>query len=301
MRIPTAAFTLAAFTLVGGIGCAPSPQTLLEPDPARTGDFGSDGAFGARLLQRDLRVRGDRVVSVDVVAAVDSDDDLVRKAIPVLLVQGGSVPVERYHWLAQHLASRGAVVVAPHFLADLAFFDQADGSGALAALRERSRADDDDLKGTVDADLGALAVGHSLGGVVVAGAFESDRTIGAMALLASYPDPGSTPTRKDGRSLLIVGERDGLVNVDDVKAGTQALRSRTTTAEVAGLTHFQLTQDATAAEMKREGTTGEDLDVVRKRALFLLDALLADVGGNAGGGVVLDDDSRWPAGVEVLP
>lgn len=285
--------------LAAGLGaCAPSTSTLLEADAARSGDLGTDGPLGATLIQRPLRVRGDRVVDVDVIAATDVDGDLVKGATPVLLVQGGAVPVARYHWLAQHLASRGAVVVAPHFLGDLAFFDQADASDALRALRQRSADGDDVLAGTVDDELSALAIGHSLGGVVAAGAFESDVEIGALALLASYPDPASTPTRRDGRAVLVVGEQDGLVDPAEVVTGAEALQTTTTTASIAGLTHFQITDDATDAERDREGTTGDALEVVRPRLLFLIDALFATLDG--GDARVLDTPTVWPAGVDVL-
>jgi pimeloyl-ACP methyl ester carboxylesterase len=284
----------AGLLLTCAAGCAPPPSLLRQPDTTRAGAFGDDGPFGALLLQRSLRVRGDRIVDVDIIAATTDGESAQKEAVPVLLVQGGSVPVERYHWLAAHLASRGAVVVAPHFLADLAFFDQGDAADALAATRARSDDDDDDLSGVL-APIPALAVGHSLGGVVAAGAFETDRDIGALALLASYPDPGSTPTRDDGRVLVVGGERDGLIGVDELVDSNQSLVAPVVAAEVLGLTHFQLTDNPTADNLAREGTTGEDLALVRRRALFLVDALLADVAGSTDD--VLADSTRWPEGV----
>jgi predicted dienelactone hydrolase len=275
-------------------GCAPPPSVLLQPDTTRNGAFGDDGPLGALLLQRPLRVRGDRVVDVDIIAATDDGEAPQKNAVPVLLVQGGSVPVERYHWLAQHLASRGAVVVAPHFLADLAFFDQGDAVDALAAARDRSDDPNDDLADVL-APIPALATGHSLGGVVAATAFDNDRDIGALALLASYPDPGAPPTREDGRVLVVGGERDGLISIDEVVDSNASLLAPVVAAEVLGLTHFQLTDDPTEANLEREGTTGDDLTLVRQRALFLIDALFADVAGSTDD--VLADTNRWPAGV----
>jgi hypothetical protein len=278
-------------------GCAPPPSVLLQPDTTRSGALGDDGPLGALLLQRSLRVRGDRVVDVDVIAATDDGEIPQKDAVPVLFVQGGSVPVERYHWLAQHLASRGAVVVAPHFLADLAFFDHGDAIDALAAARDRSIDPNDDLADVL-APVPALATGHSLGGVVAATAFENDLGIGALALLASYPDPGSTPTREDGRVLIVGGERDGLISIDELASSNQSLVAPVVAAEVLGLTHFQLTDDPTEANLDREGTTGDDLALVRQRALFLIDALFEDVAGATDD--VLADANRWPAGVVPL-
>lgn len=275
-------------------GCAPPPSLLRQPDVTRSGALGEEGPFGALLMQRSLRVRGDRIVDVDIIAATNDGEAAQTNAVPVLLVQGGSVPVERYHWLAQHLATRGAVVVAPHFLADLAFFDQGDAADALAAARDRSNDPDDDLADVL-APIPALAVGHSLGGVVAAGAFENDGDIGALALLASYPDPSSTPTREDGRVLVVGGERDGLISIDELVESNASLAAPVVAAEVLGLTHFQLTDDPTPDNLANEGTTGDDLALVRQRALFLIDALLADVAGSTDD--VLADANRWPAGV----
>lgn len=289
---------IAALAVAGVMGCAPAVTSLVEPDASRDGAFGTDGPLGAVLVQRDLRVRGDRVVSVDIIAASDDGETIEQGLAPVLLVQGGSVPVERYHWLAQHLATRGAVVVAPHFLADLAFFDQADAADALVGARAASADDRDPLAGVI-ADVGALAIGHSLGGVVAASAFEYDHAIEALALLAAYPDPASTPTRRDGRVLMLTGERDGLIDSTAVVAGAEAFAAPVVAADIAGLTHFQITDDSTDAERDREGTTGEDLEIVRPRLLFLLDALFADIAEFAGADV-LDDESRWPAGVTAV-
>lgn len=285
---------LSAVLLLLVAGCAPPPSLLRQPDTTRGGALGDEGPLGALLMQRALRVRGDRVVDVDIIAATDDGEAPKKDAVPVLLVQGGSVPVERYHWLAEHLATRGAVVVAPHFLADLAFFDQGDAVDALAAARDRSDDPNDDLADVL-APIPALAMGHSLGGVVASGAFETDADIGALALLASYPDPSSTPTREDGRVLVVGGERDGLISIDKLVESNAALAAPVVAAEVLGLTHFQLTDDPTPDNLDKEGTTGDDLALVRQRALFLIDALFADVAGSSDD--VLADTTRWPDGV----
>ncbi len=279
-------------------GCAPDITGLVEPDVARGGALGKDGPRGAVLVQRDLRVRGDRVVAVDIIAASRDGDTIDTDLTPVLLVQGGSVPVERYRWLATHLATRGAVVVMPRFLSDLAFFDQADAADGLAAARSASDLDGDVLAGVLN-DRAALAVGHSLGGVVAASAFDYDHGIGALALLASYADPGSPPTRTDGQVLMLRGENDGLVERSQIVDGAAAFKAPVVAADVVGLTHFQMTDEATDAEIQREGTTGDDLAIVRPRLLFLLDALFSDVSGGPDGDI-LDDDSIWPTGLTAV-
>ena len=248
-------------------------------------------------MTRTLRLRGDRPVSVDIVTATDDGVTTRAGGAPVLLVQGGSVVVSRYHWLAAHLASRGASVVMPHFLGDLAFFATTDASDSLFAVRERATRSDDDLFDAV-ADDRALVVGHSLGGVVAAGAFDADPDIDRLALLSSYPDPSATLTRTDGTVVSIVGANDGLVNLSKVQTGIEAFHTTAVGAVVAGLTHFQLTDDASEADTAREGTVGGDIDVGRANACFLVDALLPGGLGQDPG--VLVTPSVWPTGLVTL-
>ena len=66
-------------------------------------------------------------------------------------------------------------------------------------------------------------------------------------------------------------------------------------AVVAGLTHFQLTDDASDADTAREGTEGGDVDVGRANACFLVDALLPGGLGEDPG--VLVTPSVWPTGL----
>lgn len=279
--------------LVAAAACAPPPELLLGADSARDGDLGDPGPHGAVLVQQHVRVRGDRAAFVDVVAAADDDGRPLPDLPPVLLLHGGFAPAARYHWLARHLASRGAVVVLPHFIFDLPFFADADAEDALLAVRERSADGDADLGGVVGGE-GAVVMGHSLGGVVAANVFDRDPGLSALVLLSSYPDASTTLTRTDGRAISIVGERDGLVEVAEVRAGVEQLQAPAIGAVVAGLTHYQLTDDATDAELAREGTTGDDLAVVRRRALFLIDA-------SREAATTAFAPARWPAGVSPLP
>ena len=296
-RLAGAPLLTLALTLAATAAC--SGPTLVQ-EPGDGGGFGVDGAFGVFQLSEPMRVRGDRSVAVDIFVPTADGDRFSAEGPPVVLVAGGAVPAERYHWLAQHLASRGAVVVAPRFLFDLAFFNQADVPDSLSALRRRSEDPNDLLAGTV-AEVPAMAIGHSLGGVVAATAFEQSRDFGSLVLLASYPDPSATPTRRDGLALSILGADDGLVDPKEVEDGLAALRAPSTGALVDGLTHFQFTDDATDGEIDKEGTTSPlDVDEARGPALFLMDAFLdATTPGtnddDLDGAAVLNDDATWPA------
>jgi pimeloyl-ACP methyl ester carboxylesterase len=291
----------------GALGCAPAPTLLVAADADRDDAPGRDGPFGALLVARTVRVRGDRPVDVDVVAPTVDDTTVADGPfLPVLLVQGGSVPVERYHWLAQHIASRGFVVVAPHHALDLAFFSQGDGLDALAAVRRlgdpspSASSADPDLGGRV-AEGAALAIGHSLGGVVASNAFAGDPGgVTHLALLSAVPNPGVDVGRTDGRVLSLAGARDGLITVDEVVEGAAAFRATTTVAVVDDLTHFQLTDAPTDENLRREGTTSPLApEEVRPRALFLVDAMLFDLQHDARGVEVLDHPERWPAGLRL--
>jgi pimeloyl-ACP methyl ester carboxylesterase len=278
--------------VVAGVGCAPTPELLLEADAARVAAVGEDGPAGALLVQRQVRVRGDRVIDVDVVLAADADGHALPAQTPVLFVHGGAAPAARYFWIARHLASRGHAVVLPHFLFDLALFAEENAEGGLAAVRVLAAGDDADLGGTI-ANEGAVVMGHSLGAVVAAGAFERDSGLERLVMLSGYPDPGTTPTRSDGFVLSVTGAQDGLVDIAEVADGVDAMRAPAIGAVVAGLTHYQLTDNPTAGELAREGSEGDDLETVRRRALFLMDAAVEDP-------LLARDPSRWPDGVTTI-
>jgi pimeloyl-ACP methyl ester carboxylesterase len=286
------------------LACAPAPPVVLRlADAARTGAPGDDGRLGALLVTRTFLVRGDRPLEVDVVVPSDGNGDVAAGPFaPVLLVQGGAVSVERYHWLAAHLATRGFVVVAPHHIFDLAFFSQGDGLDALAALRRASADDSDDVLGGRVSPVSALAIGHSLGGVVASNAFAGDEQgVSHLVLLASVPNPGVDVSRASGRVLSIAGENDGLITVDEVVEGAKEFAAPITVAVVQGLTHFQLTDEPTPENLEREGTTSPlPLSEARRRALFLVDAMLLDLMGDAAGVRLLENQSLWPQGV-VIP
>jgi pimeloyl-ACP methyl ester carboxylesterase len=291
MRAPTLLRGLLALS-VAGVGCTPTPELLLDPDSSRLAGPGADGPDGAVLIRREVRARGDRVIDVDIIAAADEDGRALPQQTPVLFVHGGAAPPPRYHWIAQHLASRGHVVVMPRFLFDLALFAEANVEDSLAAVRQLSASEDVDLAGVVAADE-AVVMGHSLGAVGAASAFERTPALHGLVMLSGYPDPASTPTRSDGFAVSIVGARDGLVDVDQVKDGVAALRVPAVGAAVSGLTHYQLTDDPTEGELAREGTVGDDLALVRRRALFLMDAAVEDP-------LLARDPSRWIDGVTAL-
>lgn len=295
MRVPVCVLGALVGAIVGGAGCAPEAERLVEADAARLGAFGAAGPHGAVLHRLNLRARGDRPVAVDVIVSADADDEPLSDLAPVLIVQGGSAAVERYHWLGAHLATRGAAVVMPHFLGDLAFFSTADGPSGLDAARAASALPDSPIAGVIADDEPAVVVGHSLGGVVGADIFLDDDggAFAGLALLCSFPNPDRALSARGGHVVTIAAGNDGLVDVSEVENSAIAMADAglDVTAAVAGeLTHYQLTDDASEADLAKEGTDGGDLDEGRRRATFLIDALREGPG-------VLDAPSSWPAGL----
>jgi len=284
------------------LACSQS-TLLLSADAERAGALGDDGAFGALLIERTFRVRGDRAIDVDVVVPADDNGNVAAGGFaPVLLVQGGLAAVERYHWLAQHMASRGFAVVAPHHVADLAFFSQGDGLDALAAFRRASDRDGegntDDLGGVVN-DVPALAIGQSLGGVVASNAFAGDEAgVSHLVLLSSVPNPGVDVSRTTGRMLTVAGEDDGKISVDEVRAGAEEFACDKSVGVVAGLTHYALTDDPSDSELAGDGKSDVPVAEARRRTLVLVDAMLLSLDGDKDGDILLDNPTTWPAGVK---
>ena len=288
---------LVCFLFFAAAGCSPEAELLVGADAGRLGALGEAWPHGAMLHRLTLRARGDRPVDVDVIVSADDDGEALADLPPVLIVQGGSAAVARYHWLGAHLATRGAAVVMPHFLGDLAFFSAADGPTGLDAARAASAQPDGPIAGAIDADAPAVVVGHSLGGVVGADLFldDDDGAFAGLALLCSFPAERPLP-RRGGHIVTVAAGDDGLIDVDEIDDSAAAMADAglsVTAAVAADLTHYQLTDDASEAELEREGTTGGDLDEGRRRATFLIDALRESP-------AVLASPSSWPAGLSPL-
>ncbi len=284
--------------MLAGSGCAPPPEELLAPDPARTLALGEDGPHGVELVVRRIRARVDHAIDLDVLVPLELDRTRARDCPVVLLVQGGLVGRERYRWLGIHLASRGFVVIAPGHALDLAFFEQGNALDALSTLRVASRREGDVLFSVLGEGPVAI-VGHSLGGVVAATAWgQSPETITHLALLASYPQEGGFEVRERGRVLSLLGTEDGRTSFASASAGVRALATSgvpVTFASIEGMNHMQFTDGVTEAEAADDGVATVDDATARARLLVLLDALFADFSG--ADGTLLDDPIRWPGGV----
>lgn len=290
---------LTFFFSVGLQGaCAPEVEQVLAPAADVAGLYGERGRHGVLFSQRRFRVRVDQIVDAEVLWPETTG------AYPaVLLIQGGLVTPERYRWLAIHVASRGHVVVVPDHLLNLAIFAQGNGLDALAALRRASHTQGDPLVGKV-AGSPALAIGHSLGGVVAAKAWLGDpEGVSHLVFLASLPDPADdVAARHRGRLVSIIGDLDGM-SVAEAVEGVRDFAVPTTMAVVRGMNHYHFTDDASEEELAPGGDAREPMAVVRRRSLFLVDAALDELSGEQVD--VFGRFADWPDGLspaeEVLP
>jgi hypothetical protein len=251
------------------LACARTPDSvILDFDASRDGVDGADGQYGVMLHP----AFGGDDPPADLLYPIDEDRQRVSIASGgqnVILLQGGSVTPERYHWLGTHMASRGASVLVPHHGLDLPWLDSRAGTRALAWMQE---------SGDVQAQATAI-VGHSLGGVVGAMQWLDERQAGSavtgLALLAAWPDEGTNVALAgEGSVLGVVGSADTKGTVDEVRTGLGKFSAETGLAIVEGMNHYDWTDDATAGELGSDGAASRGQDETRRDAQRVLDAWL---------------------------
>lgn len=270
--------------------CGPEePFTeVLAPDADASGAPGERGSLGVEASRRVLVDDEGRSV-----------ESLVYRPVgegpfpPVVFIQGGLVSAERYEWAGVHLASRGAVVALPEHAFDLALFSPDNPDIALGGLRANEET-------AAFLDGPALALGHSLGGVLAANSWQRSGVDDFLhlALLASIPDgEQSFPGKDGGRVVSVVGSRDQSLTPDEARDGAEDLPD-VTGAIVDGMNHYQWTDDATEGELDGDGEPTLSLEEARRLGMTLVDALLEDLRGDPA--PLLDDPSLWPEGLDEL-
>ena len=163
---------------------------------------------------------------------------------PLVLVQGGKVERERYHWLGEELGGWGYTVLVPQYPRDLAILGMERTHRVLEDARERG----------LVADGPAVLTGHSLGGAV--GAYqwvEHPDDYAELVLLASWPAENLEVEERDERTLLLVGDEDG-EPLSEFEERTERFTDLTTHV-IEGMTHYDWTDDATEKELEKQGTT----------------------------------------------
>ncbi len=248
--------------LLLALACTPSEESdPLLYDAARTGLEGANGPWGVHLRTADGggNPPADVFVPTDVAGA---PADVGFAAATVVLIQGAGVVPTRVHWLAVHLASRGAVVLVPHHAFDAADLDVDAGARALAAAVDA---------GDVDAAVPVGVLGHGLGGQVASTWWAEDEAVGGLALLGAAPaDDAPVEDRVTGSVIAIVGSADKVATHDHVVEDMTRLNLIHADVMVAGMNHYDWTDFVSEGELARDGAAAADLDAVRKDAQWAL-------------------------------
>lgn len=276
--------------------CSPEPPTeLLEVDRRRTGGLGELGVWGAYLHQRTFRVRVDESVDVDVIVPGGP-----APSPPVLLLPGGNVDIERYHWLGVHMASRGFAVIAMHSPLFI-LLEQGNIFDAFRAVRAVAQDPDDPLYQVVAPDAPALVIGHSLGGVSAAKLWASQpEDVSHVVLICSTTDSAddysTRPLLLGGeRALSVIGSADKRVPEQDARDGIATFPVPVTFAAVQGMNHYQVVEDPTESELATDNAPTIEEEQARFLTTFIIDAMLEDFRGQTPD--ELEDPSSWPAGL----
>jgi pimeloyl-ACP methyl ester carboxylesterase len=183
---------------------------------------------------------------------------------PLVLVQGGSVERERYHWLAQEMADHDYRVLVPQYPSDLAILGGERTHRVLAEARELG-----------EIELGpAVIMGHSLGGVVSASQWvEYPDDYAELILLASWPSGTADVGSRDERVLEVVGTEDG-TPLSDFEENTQDFVDFECVV-IEGMTHYDWTDDPTERELEGQVATRPQEDT-RAEAVAAIVAFLAE-------------------------
>lgn len=268
--------SLRMLLLPGALACAPAAEgeLLLAPDPDAAAALGERGPLGAALWELRGLTRAQEQLRFDLVAPATASGALSPGPHPaVLLLQGGLVETEGYHWLGAHLASRGAAVLLPHHPLDLALTEPGQGRAALDHLEAWST-DGSPLDGAVRPGAPAAALGHSLGGVAAAQLWASDDQITGLVLLASFPAAG-TPVEAAGRpALSILGTDDAIADPSGIRQGAARLPAGSRLAAVDGLNHYGWVRPLSEADAAKEPAPSRPPAEARADALRPLDAWL---------------------------
>lgn len=267
---------LTLLTLCFAAACAPlQPERVIEPDPDRPLEAGELGPYGVERYRWTQTVRLTEQMDLEVQLPVPPDGE--PETHPVLVfVHGGAVSEQRYRWLTEHAASRGYLVIAPSHPLDIAFFAQDNPGVALRELRFRALEPDSPFFERLDPFAEAAITGHSLGAVAATWTWAAQPDdFAGVALLASFPgDASHVGTNPGDLALSLTGSTDGLATVDEVTEGFESLSSPRLLAVVQGMNHFAWVDDATAAELGRDGPQERDLSVTRAEAMEVFDTWL---------------------------
>jgi len=274
MRI---ALTSLLFSLTTGCAQSPVVELILDPDADATGQDGQRGPFGVARAEYRTQARVSDSVRFEATWPATDGGDLDLSAAPypcVLSVQGGLVSAERYRWLAEHMASRGYVVLAPRHALKLAILEPDNASYALDEALERVGMTDDPLAGALEPDGPVAITGHSLGGVVAAMGWVADPRVDGVAILASYAAGSTDVESMTGSPVLLLTGAEDQVDPEEFFPEWERFEEPRWGGVIDGMNHYDWTDDATASELERDGASTRPLDDTRTDAWRVLDTWL---------------------------
>tara|TARA_B100001989_G_C24548443_1_gene472562 strand:+ start:1933 stop:2820 length:888 start_codon:yes stop_codon:yes gene_type:complete len=258
--------------------CGGAPELLLSPAAQQTGVEGARGPYGVSMRRWMFQARITEGAQVDVLYPSDAQGELDRTKAPypvVLFIHGGLVRAVRYRWLAQHIASRGYVVLMSSHLADLALAQSDNSLFALDDFRKRTSNRQSPLYGAHDTSQPVAVMGHSLGGVTSVTDWMVRKEIKGLCLLGAWPASSDPIEIEATRSVLsLTGQHDERSTPARVLEGFQQFKGEGYYAVIDDMNHFDWTDNASASELATDGPAAKDLAQSRTHAQHVIDSWL---------------------------
>ncbi len=251
-------------------------ELVLEPDSSYTGEDGERGPHGAARATYWTQGRVSDSIEFEATWPATGSGELADGGpFPVVLsLHGGFVGPERYRWMAVHMASRGYVVLAPRHSLGLAIMESDNASYALDEVEDRNDDAGDPLFGAIDPAAAVACTGHSLGGTVSAMRWVADDRIAALGIWASYPpDETDVESMAGFPSLLLTGSEDRIPTENFVERW-ERFSEPVWKGVVDGMNHYDWTDDATEADLAKDGESLRPLTETRPDAWRVIDSWL---------------------------
>ena len=299
MRGLTCLFLSLLFAGCAGPG---DVELVLEPDPTATGEDGQRGPYGAARARYLTQGRiSDAIYFEATWPATETGELAADGPFPVVLsLHGGFVGPERYRWMSDHMASRGYVVLAPEHALDLAIIESDNASFALDQAEWATDDRGDPLYGAIEIGAPVACTGHSLGGTVSAMRWVEDDRIGALGIWASYPpDTTDIESMAGSPSLLLTGSEDR-ISTETFIDRWERFPDPVFKGVVYGMNHYDWTDDASEADLAKDGVSLRPIEESRPDAWRVIDAWLDAVLKSDQTAQTRLDEGGFP-GIEEVP
>lgn len=284
-------------------GCAGPGEVelVLDPDPTATGEDGQRGPYGAARATYLTQGRISDAIHFEATwPATETGELAAGGPFPVVLsLHGGFVGPERYRWMAEHMASRGYVVLAPEHSLGLAIIESDNASYTLDQVENSTADRGDPLYGAIEIGAPVACTGHSLGGTVSAMRWVADDRIDALGIWASYPpDTTDIESMAGSPSLLLTGSEDRISPQTFIDRW-ERFPEPTWKGVVQGMNHYDWTDDVSEADLAKDGASLRPPEESRPDAWRVIDSWLDAVLIGDGGAQARLDEGGFPGIEEV--